>query len=66
MKQKIIITITFAISLAPMLLSQYGGMRGVQEISGLINLSSPIGIIALVAFVVGVWVPFENKKTGWV
>ena len=65
MKQKIIITIAFAISLAPMLLSQYGGMRGVQEISGLLNLSSPIGVVALIAFIVGVWVPFQNKKTGW-
>ncbi|MBR6529034.1 MAG: hypothetical protein IKT62_03260 [Firmicutes bacterium] len=65
MKQKIIITIAFAISLSPMLLSQYGGMRGVQEISGLINLTNPIGLLALVIFLVGVWGPFENKKTGW-
>ena len=63
MKQKIIITIAFAISLSPMLLSQYGGMRGVQEISGLINLTNPIGLLALVIFLVGVWGPFENKKT---
>jgi hypothetical protein len=65
MKKKLILTITFVISLAPMLLSQYGGMRGVQEISGLLNLSSPIGVVALIAFIVGVWVPFQNKKTGW-
>ncbi len=60
------LTILFIISLAPMLLSQYGGMRGVQEISGLINLTSPIGLLALVMFIVGVWVPFEKQKTGWV
>ena len=65
MKKKLILTIAFVISLAPMLLSQYGGMRGVQEISGLLNLSSPIGMVALIAFIVGVWVPFENKRTGW-
>lgn len=65
MKKKLILTIVFVISLAPMLLSQYGGMRGVQEISGLLNLSSPIGMVALIAFIVGVWVPFQNKKTGW-
>lgn len=66
MKQKIIITIAFAISLAPMLLSQYGCMRGIQEISGLINLTNPIGLLALVLFLIGVWVPFENEKTGWI
>lgn len=65
MKKKLILTIAFVISLAPMLLSQYGGMRGVQEISGLLNLSSPIGMVALIAFIVGVWVPFQNEKTGW-
>ena len=65
MKKKLILTAAFVISLAPMLLNQYGGMRGVQEISGLLNLSSPIGMVALIAFIVGVWVPFENKKTGW-
>ena len=66
MKKKIILTAAFIISLAPMLLSQYGGMRGVQEISGLMNLTSPIGLLALVLFVVGVWVTFENPKTGWI
>ena len=45
MKKKIILTIAFLISLLPMLLNQYGGMKGVQEISGLINLLNPIGII---------------------
>ena len=66
MKKKLVFTAAFAISLAPMLLSQYGGMRGVQEISGLLNLSNPIGMVAFVAFIVGVWVPFQNKKTGWI
>ena len=65
LKNKTKLTIVFALSLLPMLLSQYGGMRGVQEISGLLNLSSPIGMVALIAFIVGVWVPFENKRTGW-
>lgn len=65
MKKKIILTAAFIMSLTPMLLSQYGGMRGVQEISGLMNLTSPIGLLALVLFVVGVWVTFKNPKTGW-
>lgn len=65
MKKKLILTAAFVISLAPMLLSQYGGMRGIQEISGLINLTSPIGMTALIAFIVGVWAPFENKRTEW-
>lgn len=62
MKKKIILTIAFAISLLPMLLKQYGGMKGVQEISGLINLYNPIGIISILFFIIGVWVPFKNKK----
>lgn len=63
MKKKIKLTIAFLISLLPMLLNQYGGMKGVQEISGLINLLNPIGIISVVLFIIGVWVSFKNKKT---
>ena len=63
MKKKIKLTIAFLISLLPMLLNQYGGMKGVQEISGLINLLNPIGIISVVLFIIGVWVSFKSKKT---
>ena len=66
LKKKIKLTLMFALSLLPMVLSQYGGMRGIQEISGLINLTNPIGLLALVLFLVGVWAPFENKRTGWI
>ena len=62
MKKKIILTIAFLVSLLPMLLNQYGGMKGVQEISGLINLLNPIGIISMLVFLAGVWVSFKNKK----
>ena len=62
MKKKIVLTIVFLISLLPMLLNQYGGKKGVQEISGLINLFNPIGIISVVLFIIGVWVSFKNKK----
>lgn len=62
MKKKIILTIAFLISLLPMLLEQYGGMKGVQEISGLINLFNPIGIISVLLFIIGVWVSLKNKK----
>ena len=63
MKKKIILTIAFLISLLPMLLNQYGGMKGVQEISGLINLLNPIGIISMLVFFAGVWASFENERT---
>lgn len=63
-KKKIILTISFFISLLPMLLNQYGGARGVQEISGTINLLNPIGIAAVALFIIGVWVPFKNNKLG--
>ncbi len=61
-EKKIILTIAFVISLLPMLLNQYGGMKGVQEISGLINLYNPIGFISVLFFIIGVWIPFRNKK----
>ena len=68
MKKKIIITAAFIISLLPMLLNQYGGLKGVQEITGLINLLNPIGIVSVVLFIVGVWVPMKklvfNKVMG--
>lgn len=56
-----ILTISFVISLLPMLLNQYGGLKGVQEITGLINLLNPIGIVSVFLFVVGVWIPLKNK-----
>lgn len=43
-----------------MLLNQYGGMKGVQEISGLMNLLNPIGIVSVIMYVVGVWYPFKK------
>ena len=66
LKKKVKLTIAYALSLLPMLLSQYGGMMDIQEISGLINLTNPIGLLALVLFLIGVWAPFENKRTGWI
>ena len=60
MKKKIILSVTFVISLLPMLMNQYGGMRGVQEITGMINLLNPLGIISVVLFVIGVWVSFKK------
>ena len=68
MKKQCILSAAFLVSLLPMLLNQYGGMKGVQEITGMINLLTPnvfpIGIIAVVLFFVGVWAPFEKKSTG--
>ena len=62
MKKKIILTTAFFISLLPMLFNQYGGSKGVQEISGLINLLNPIGIISVLLFFTGIWVPLKNKR----
>lgn len=44
-----------------MLVNQYGGLRGVQEISGMINLLNPIGITSVILFAVGVWMPFDKQ-----
>ena len=64
MKKKIILTTAFIISLLPMLLNQYGGLKGVQEITGLINLLNPIGLVSVILFAVGVWFPFEKQVIG--
>lgn len=63
MKKKILLSIGFIISLLPMLLPQYGGLKGVQEITGLINLMNPIGIPSVLLFFSGVWLPFKKQVT---
>lgn len=60
--KKIILTILFIMSLLPMLMNQYGGLKGVQEISGLINLFNPIGIVSVIIFFIGVWFPFKHNN----
>lgn len=62
MKKKTVLTIAFFISLLPMFLKQYGRQSGVQEISGLINLFNPIGMISVFLFFIGVWMPLKNNK----
>ena len=64
MKKKIALSSAFIISLLPMLLNQYGGRKGVQEITGLVNLLNPIGIIAVALFVIGVWASFKKEIIG--
>ena len=64
MKKKVLLTAAFVISLLPMLFNQYGGMKGVQEITGLINLLNPIGIISVILFAVGVWAACEKPIIG--
>ena len=61
MKRKSVLSAAFLLSLLPMLLNQYGGRRGVQEITGLINLLNPIGAIAVILFFIGVWAPFKEE-----
>lgn len=60
--KQVILTILFIMSLMPMLLYQFGGMRDVQEISGLIILLSPITIVSIILFFLGIWFKFKNKK----
>ena len=60
--KKLILTILFIMSLSPMLLNQYGGLRNDQEITGFINLLNPIGIISVISFMIGIWIPFKNQK----
>ena len=53
-KKRVVALFAFVFSLLPMLLPQYGGCRGVQEISGIVNLLNPIGILAVVTFFAGI------------
>ena len=62
MRNKVILFTSFTISLFPMFMKQYGGCKGVQEITGMINLLNPIGILSVVLFLAGVWTPFHNKS----
>lgn len=62
MNKKMILSIVFILSLIPMLFSQYGTIKGVQEASGILNLTNPIGIIAIILYFIGVWVNFKNEK----
>lgn len=64
MKKKIILSIAFIISLLPMFLNQYGELKGVQEITGLINLLNPIGMVSVILFAVGVWFSFKEQVVG--
>lgn len=64
MKKKIILSVVFLVSLLPMLLNQFGGRRGVQEIRGTIILASPIALIAIVLFFFGVWAPISRGRIG--
>lgn len=66
MNRKMAQTLTFLLSLLPMLLNQYGGARGVQEIRGIINLINPIGMISVLLFILGVWFPFKEKPVNTV
>ena len=52
--KRIIVSFAFIISLLPMLLPQYGGCRGVQEISGIVNILNPIGFLSVIIFFAGI------------
>ena len=64
MKKKVILSSAFIISLLPMLLNQYGGRKGVQEITGLINLFHPVGLLSAALYIAGVWGLFKKRLSG--
>ena len=63
-KKKCILSGAFLVSLLPMLLNQYGGLKGVQEITGLINLFNPIGIASVLLFFTAIWYPYQKQGIG--
>lgn len=62
MKKKAHMTALFLISLTPMLLNQFGGRRGVQELPGYISLLNPLGFLSVILCCCGIWCDFTNLK----
>ena len=64
MKRKGFLSVCFFVSLLPMLLNQYGAAKGVQEITGLINLLNPIGIVSVLMFLMSILCDFKKQIAG--
>ena len=64
MKRKVFLSVCFFVSLLPMLLNQYGAAKGVQEITGLINLLNPIGIVSVLMFLMSILCDFKKQIAG--
>ena len=64
MKNKVFLSVCFFVSLLPMLLNQYGAAKGVQEITGLINLLNPIGIVSVLMFLMSILCDFKKQIAG--
>ena len=64
MKRKVFMSVCFFVSLLPMLLKQYGAAKGVQEITGLINLLNPIGIVSVLMFLMSILCDFKKQISG--
>ena len=64
MKNKAFLSVCFFVSLLPMLLNQYGAAKGVQEITGLINLLNPIGIVSVLMFLMSMLCDFKKQIAG--
>ena len=64
MKRKAFLSVCFFVSLLPMLLNQYGAAKGVQEITGLINLLNPIGIVSVLMFLMSILCDFKKQIAG--
>ena len=62
MKNKTFLSVCFFVSLLPMMLNQYGAAKGVQEITGLINLLNPIGIASVLMFLMSILCNFEKQN----
>ena len=62
MKTKTFLSVCFFVSLLPMMLNQYGAAKGVQEITGLINLLNPIGIASVLMFLMSLLCNFEKQN----
>ena len=63
MRRKQILTTIFLINIIPMFFYQYGGNDGVtSDFIGMMNLFSPLGIIASIFYFIGVLELFGSKK----
>ena len=58
MKRKIIMSVALSLSLLTMLLPWFGGMKGVEEVYGVILLDNPVALTCILLAFVGIWTNF--------
>lgn len=62
MKKKIILSIALGLSLLTMLLPWFGGVKGVQEVYGILLLENPIAFACMILAFAGIWTNYGRNS----